>query len=297
MFHGLNSPLRYCILTCLIAYIFSYFITCEASDNVEPPKIGNFALPYSQQPGPLIAFGENIIPKNETQLYLFADDYAGVNKYFIDVIPSVVYGLTDTFSVFINVPYAARYNTDKQSSSALEDAFIQFEYAFYYGSTSTYYEEATVVTAISFPTGSIRKNPTTGFGSPSFFLGMTFNRTYADWLFFGSPGATVATSLNGTKFGNEYLYQIGFGRNIADVNGWIFAWLIEGDGIYTGRNRINGEIDPDSGGNVFYITPSFWASTKKLIFQLGAGYPVTQHFNGNQTRSSYLLALDIGWSF
>jgi len=115
-------------------------------------------------------------------------------------------------------------------------------------------------------------------GSPSFFLGTTFNRTYVDWFVFSSPGAVLTTAKTGTKFGNSYLYQFGFGRNIADTNGWILAGMAEIDGDYTQRNRVRGIIDANSGGNVIYVTPSLWASTKKFIFQFGVGLPVTPAF-------------------
>ena len=42
--------------------LFFPVLNCEANDK-QPPPMGNFALPISQQPGPLIGFGQNIISK------------------------------------------------------------------------------------------------------------------------------------------------------------------------------------------------------------------------------------------
>ncbi|HSW71656.1 MAG TPA: hypothetical protein VLH77_06765, partial [Gammaproteobacteria bacterium] len=98
-----------------------------------------------------------------------------------------------------------------------------------------------------------------------------------------------------TKFGNTYLYQAGFGRNIKSTHQWLFAWMLEGDGSYTQKNRISGVIDPNSGGNVIYLTPSIFVSNNGFIFQLGAGWPLTQHLNGVQGRDSYLLAASLGF--
>lgn len=271
-------------------------LKCAASED-QPPQVGNFALPFSQQPGPLIGFGENILDKNETQLFLLADDYAGIKSHYIDVVPSILYGITSDLSIFINIPYAASYKDGDQKSTGFEDAFAQLEYAFYNYSTKSHADQATIVANVTIPTGSIHKDPATGLGSPSYFLGTTFNRTYADWFVFGSPGAILTTARNGTKYGNSYLYQFGFGRNITDINGWLLAWMAEIDGSYSQRNRIQGLIDPDSGGNIVYVTPSIWASTKQLILQFGVGLPATQHYFGNQTRDTYLLAANIGWSF
>lgn len=283
---------NYTIFIILLAFL----LKCEASEEQKPPPVGNFALPNSQQPAPLVSFGQNIISKNETQLFLFADDYAGISSHLIDVIPSVLYGITDNLSIMLNTPFAASYKIGSNYSTGFEDAFVQLEYAFYNGSTSAYTDQATIVGNITFPTGSISKNPPTGVGSPSFLLGVTLNRTYTDWFFFTSPGAILTTAKNGSKFGNSYLYQAGLGRNIADINGWLLAWMVEGNGTYTEQNRIRGVINPNTGGNQVFITPSLWASTKHLLLQLGAGVPVAQHLYGNQTRDTYLLVANIGWS-
>lgn len=195
----------YCRLVCffILTTILALFnLRCEARVDV-PPNWGNLALPPSQQPGPLVSFGENILNKNETQLFLFADEFGGVHKHFIDLIPSILYGLTDDLSIFINLPYATSYRVGPYKSSGFEDAFVQLEYIFYNSSTKSYLDEATIVGNVSIPTGSTQKNPPTGFGSPSYFLGFTFNRTYIDWFIFGSPGALFTTAKNGSKFGNN----------------------------------------------------------------------------------------------
>lgn len=264
----------------------------------ELPKIGNFALPTSQQPGPLVGLGQNIIDRNQTQLFLFADDFVGIKKHMVDLIPSILYGVRDDFSIFFNVPIAASYKGNKSRSSGFEDMFLQFEYAFYTNKTSRFIDQATFITNVTFPTGSTKKQPSTGFGSSCFLLAGTFSRMYSDWFGFTSPGVILTTSRHGTKFGNEYLYQFGFGRNILSIDSeWIFAWMLEIDGQYTEKNKIMGAADCNSGGNIVYITPSLWISSKKMIIQLGVGVPPIQHLFGNQKREKYLLVANLGWTF
>lgn len=278
----------------LLAGLLLYSITVNA--DIGPPSIGNFSLPSSQQPAPLISAGDNIINKGEIQLLLYNDNYAGVNEHFIDVVPSMLYGIRDDLSLLLSLPVAASFQQKSNKSAGLEDALAQIEYAYYNSQTATYTQQATLFANITFPTGSIYKNPTTGYGSPSFLLAGNFNRTYVDWFLFGTPGAIFTTAKSGTKFGNSYLYQFGIGKNISDKNGWLLAWLTEIDGTYMQRNRMRGMIDINSGGNIVYLTPSVWASTKKLIVQLGVGLPITQHLLGNQPRETCLIAFNLGWS-
>lgn len=151
-----------------------------SANEAEPPRIGNFALPSSQQPGSFLSLGQNIVDAKVAQLYLLVDDFVGKNRQFIDVAPSVLYGITDKFSINFNIPVAASYHQDDTRSSGLEDIFLQFEYAYYVNSTSRFSEQATILANITLPTGSTEKQPPTGAGAASFLLGTTYSRTYCD---------------------------------------------------------------------------------------------------------------------
>ena len=96
-----------------------------------PLEVGNFSLPTSQQPGPLVCFGENIIDKGQIQLFLFGDAFIGKNSYLTDAIPSILYGIRDDLSLFFNVPFSPRNKDKGYHSSGIEDIFVQLEYAFY----------------------------------------------------------------------------------------------------------------------------------------------------------------------
>lgn len=298
----------------LFAPLQSYATPNSASEEIKsnsPPKTGNYVLPASQQPGPLISFGQNILNKDQTKIFLYSDASVGSQMHLIDAMPYGVYGLTDNFCALLSVPIAASYKRKKDHSSGLSDIFLQLEYAFYNKNTSQFEDQATLVMNVTFPTGSATKRPPTGNGSSSFFLGSTFNRTYINWLFFTSPGITLTTSQDGRKIGNEYLYQAGIGRNFYTVDSeWIFAWLVEANGRYTekthfkGRfnpnavgNIFTGHFNPNSGGNIFIVMPSLWISSKQITFQFGVGMPVAQHLFGHQIKDKYVLASNVSWLF
>lgn len=278
-------------------FIPSLIFAKEPDEELEPDAIGNFALPFSQQPGPLVSFGQNIIDKGQVQLFIFGDAFIGDDSYLTDITPGIVYGITDDLSLFFNVPLSPGNKDGDFHSAGLEDLFVQFEYAFFTKKTSDTINQATIVANVTFPTGSSSKNPPTGFGSTSFFVGSTFCHMKTDWFFYTSPGAVLTTSRHGTKFGDQLLYEFGLGRNIPSPCGWIFAWQIEFDGLYAWKDRIKSTTDPNSGGNVIYITPSLWASTENLILQLGTGYPALQHLNGKQSKKFLSVVFNFGITF
>lgn len=265
--------------------------------NEKPPKVGNFSLPISQQPAALFGFGGNIIDKNEVQLYFFADEFTGKERLITDLIPGILFGINESWSIFFNFPFTPIMKDDGYKSRGLEDFFIQLEYAFYNKDTFMYSDQATIVTNITFPTGSIKKNPATGFGAPSFFLGATYYHTKVDWFAFTNQGAVLTTSNNRTKVGDQFLYQFGIGKNIPSAVGTIYAWMVEVDGQYSRKNRVKGKIDRNSGGNFIFVTPSIWFSTKELLMQFGVSFPVNQNLFGKQNKFQYALNFDVAWSF
>jgi hypothetical protein len=274
----------------------------KANDNdskkkEEPPKTGNFALPTSQQPSALFGFGGNIIEKDEIQFFFFADEFKGNNRITSDLIPSILFGITDNLSIYFNFPFTPILKDGVNKSSGLEDFFTQLEYAFYTNSTTRYVDQATIVANITVPTGSSKKIPPTGFGAPSFFLGATYYHILTDWFIFTAPGAVFTSSNNRTKFGDQFLYQFGVGRNIPSPKGWIYAWMVEVDGQYNKKNRIDGGLDNNSGGNALYVTPSLWISSKELLLQFGVSLPINQNFFGKQRKYNYALNLNFAWSF
>lgn len=219
-------------------------------------KIGILAFPPSQQPNGMVSFGQNILSKKQAQAFLLANEFKGDDQCFINLVPGILYGFTDSLSLFISAPLAVRYRQDDHHSSGPGDLSIQLEYAFYTKSYRTYDDQATVVTNVTIPTGYTKNNPPTGIGSNSFFIGGTYSRTGINWYYFASSCGILTTSSHRTKFGDQFLYQFGVERRIANTKEWLFAWMVELDGTHSWKDKIHGVIDPNSGGNVIYLTPS-----------------------------------------
>lgn len=269
----------------------------EKKNLEEPPKIGMFSLPQSQQPSALFGFGGNIIEENEFQMTFFVDEFSGPTRRIIDVIPGFLFGVNERLSVYFNFPVTPEFMDGCNKSAGFEDFLVQLEYAIYDKTTTCYSDQVTLVGNVTVPTGSIKKNPPTGFGSPSFFIGGTYYRTTIDWIFFTAQGAIITTSDHRTKIGDQFLYQWGFTRRVTSPEGWIFAWMLELDGQYYRKNRIHGKIDHNSGGNIFLVTPSLWASSKDMVAQFGISIPVNQNFYGRQGKFDFVLNFNFAWSF
>jgi hypothetical protein len=268
-------------------------------EKIEQIKVGNFALPVSQQAGPMIAFGQNMPGKGVWQGWGYYDQLVGVNEDFKSVIPSVLYGIMDRLSFLAQFPIAAKFREDNNTSHGVGDFTAQLEGVAYVKETTTTVDEITLVGNISVPTGLASATPATGFGSPTIFLGFTAGRTTPRWYYYTSMGANLTTKHDGTKFGNQFVYQFGLGGNILySADKYIFNWLVELDGIFIQRSKIAGTIACDTGGNRVLLGPSLWFSTRRVFLQAGVSGLIAQHlFGAGQHRERYLVVGGIGVTF
>jgi hypothetical protein len=284
--------------TKLLTIILLSYSLAAYSDPTAPPRTGNFSLPTSQQPVPLISFGQTIVNKGQSQLFLFADYIKGNNQIASDVVPYFIYGITDNLTFFMSQGVATKYQQETRHSAGVEDTSLQLEYAVYGHKTKRYEDQATVLVDINLPTGSHTKQPPTGAGTPSYFIGGTYSRTYNDWYAFAAPGVIMAESINGSRLGNQYLYQAGLARNVYTIEKkLIILGMVELDGQYSAKSTMRNHTNPNSGGNIIYLTPSIFVGLKQLVIQFGFGLPVVQHLNGEQIKNNYLLATNMGWTF
>lgn len=311
----------------------------ERDGGIEPLAIGNFLLPTTQQPTPLYGFGQNIVDAKDLQVYASPNQLAGHNFTFAEMLFYAIYGFTDYLSILFAIPVALnrtvktpiitplepiiplnsigqaaltqkmqlplRSSSDPAAllmvykSTGLEDMVLQLEYAYYVKKTLTSEFQATVVGNMTFPTGSTKKYPETGFGSPSFFFGTTANYESLFWFVYGSVGGILTTKKNGLRFGNSFFYQAGVEGIIGTFpeKKWIFAWIFELSGIRVSKDIYMNQINPDSGGHILFAGPSLWMSSKHFELQIGVATPVFQKFNGEQNRISYFLNTNIAWTF
>jgi len=268
--------------------------------KIEPLPIGNFSVPTITQLAPLISFGQLLIGE-KALLPQWGGCYTkGQHDYSNIMTPNIIYGIRDDLDIALFAPFTPRSRSDSSNSSGIMDMLLQGEYAYYSKSYIDHVMTGSIVTNVQLPTGSDKKDPKTGNGSFTYFLGTTFAYMSYNWYAFASPGVNLTTTHDhGTKYGNSYLYQWGFARFIPQLSpkGWVFNVMVEFDGTYVAKDKIRGETDPDSGGNVIMMTPSIWISSSHWIFELGIGIPLLQSLNGSQDKIHYSIPYNFAFEF
>ena len=287
----------YFIILVLPIFNFIFFTNAKIADNEDITiKEGNLALSSSQQPGPLLGFGQNIIDKNDLQGYFYADYIKTEAEKTADFMPGFLYGIRDDLSIFVNLPITRM--SDATSKSTSVGVSVQAEYAYYSKTKLKSESQATIVLAISGPNGSMIKQVVSNRQSSTFFLGGTYSYLSIDWYLYGALGGlfTIRNKTD-TAFGDNFLYQGGIGRNFWHAKSFIYLFLVEMLGDKFKSNFVNEVIDLNSGGNIIFLAPSIWISSEKFIFQAGISVPVYQKLIGNQNEYKYQIAFNLGWKF
>lgn len=280
----------------------------------EPPLLGNYSLETSQQPGPFFSFGQNIIDKNQFIVSYLPSYIYSKGQSILEGDPSLLYGITDSMSLLVTLPYAFRYNNGTITRSGIGDLAIDLEYAFYNFENSKYSDQATIIFSPTFPisnldaiskknnprqrvSGFSRKNSPASFSVNSYFIGATYSRMFIDWYGFLAPGALFIEKHDLIQEGKQYYYNLGIGRDIkSKEKKYIFAGLLELNGQYSAKTTLASNTVPNTGGNIIYVTPSLWFSTPKVVVQVGISLPINQYWYGDQSHISYYTASIITWT-
>jgi hypothetical protein len=281
-------------------FISMALIARESDEHVDQLRVGNFAVRGTTQPGPMFGFGQNIIDQYSGLAVAYPFVIFGKNKVFAELAPEIIYGLRDDLSILLAFPTALKVTYDGHHSSGSLDTVLQVEYAPYAQHKQTETNQISFVGSMFFPTGDECKNPPTGFGSPSFFLGVIGLHLATEWYAYTSYGVLLPTKSNNIKPGNHFLYQAGFGKNIAyKSEKWTLMWMLEMNGTYEQRTKTNGVIDNNSGDNTVILGPSLWFSTNRFVLEAGVAPVISQHFFGNQTvlKSTVTFSLYTGFRF
>lgn len=274
------------------------YLSCAIqAEESSPLAIGNLALPPSQQPRLLFCFGQNIVDRHDVIGYdnLFVRKFQ--KDHFLANDIGLLYAPSDRSSIIGSVLAPVDYKTGKKRSTGIGDTMITGEYAYLQKEYETSVTLATVVGSVTFPTGSAKKDPPTGFGSMSYFIGGTLFNLSIDWYIYSSLGNLFITKHNGSKFGDILSYQTGIGRNLKHMKDRILILFLEFNGFREKRDLEKNRVVPNSGSNTMFLGPSIFYATPRWTCAVGIQAPIYEKLCGNQPKSSWFFGFRFAWLF
>lgn len=268
----------------------------EEEEQTNKVTIGNFAVPAYNQPTALFSFGQNMIGKGVTQGFILVNSIRRqCNQISNTIAPSLLYGISDTSSILVSVPLAVRKSSNQQSSG-FSDLYVQYEHAFFTHDTPTYINFGSFFAGFFAPSAQIME-PTLGLGGPGFLFGSSLVHLAYDWYYFVSPTVLLTSSIDNSQLGNTLFYNGGIGHNIGYKPGFIVFGQVEVNGVWQSQDVFDGVVDPDTGGNVIFLSPELWLATKHMILQIGVALPIYQKLQGSQPAIESQISFAFTWTF
>lgn len=143
-------------------------------------------------------------------------------------------------------------------------------------------------------TGVDRK-PIIGNHSLDFLTGIAGAFETLKFYHFASLTYRFNTSADQIQEGNQLSYSYAFGcrpkKPMLNKQDWVF--LIDVDGIWLEKDRVDGKKVINSGSNTIFIGPSFFSSRDNVMVKGAVQFPILQHFNGIQEKNDFRGAVGI----
>ena len=225
------------------------------------------------------------------------------------------YGVTDNLTISLRIPYENINNIREVHSDepdeihlhgdakGMGDITLMGQYRFL--KTESNFESALFL-GLRIPTGKTNDRdihgetfeaeflPGTGAWSP--IIGIAATKRFGKVSLDGNLQYTFGT--RGTQFTNlGDIFDYNAALSYRAVSGSI-SWdlILEANGEWKEKQKIRGEKDPNSGGNVLFLAPGTRVVFgKKFSAYLSAGIPLIQDRNGIQDDAKYKVLLGISF--
>ena len=252
----------------------------------------NVALP--------VAEGEGIW-RSQLRYRRATDDPSGMGRELDALVApqTLVYGVTAKLTAFATLLILAHRRRELgdgsvNKDSAVGDFRLLGRYTFFaddYAPLST--RRVAVLAGMKFPTGADR------FGTPSFdpIFGAvgtwTGNRHELDL----DALYTVTTERHDFEAGDEFRYDLAYRYRLwpEHFEGRLLQLnaVLELNGRWTGKTRMDGSTVEASGGNILFLAPGAQFITKRVIVEASVQVPIWQDLNGPQLEDDFTAVLSV----
>lgn len=212
---------------------------------------------------------------------------------------TLVLGVTPRLTAFATLPVLAQRRVEANSGptrndSAVGDLTLLARYTLWwddYAPLST--RRVALLSGLKFPSGADR------FGTDTFdpIVGgvatWAFDRHEIDL----DALYTVSTRRNDFRQGDRVRYDLAyryrlwprrFGRRLLQLNG-----LVELNGLWSDRDRKDGQLVVDSGGHVLFLAPGLQLAAKSWILEASIQLPIAQDLHGSQVEQDIVAVLSV----
>ncbi len=246
---------------------------------------------------PVFGIGPHVLFKDGVEVALEVESEKAGRDDEQGLALELTYGLTGDWAVGAELPYELKDNgTD--SSDGLGDLALFTKYRFWRKDSLGLQESAALFLKVITDTGSNSKAPPIGKGTTDSIVGLTYGYEGRKWYRWASARYRFnGTNNAGIERGDKILIDFvgGIRPNLTGYLETDVVYLLELNGEFGKRARLNGSELANTGGTEWFISPGIFWTQRNFAIKAGVQIPIYANLNGNQDESDYRAKLSFEW--
>lgn len=221
-----------------------------------------------------------------------------------------VYGLTERLAFSLTAPYIDKEQESTSagirsviSDSGIGDINFMSKYRIWRKDLPGEARRISLIGGLELPTGDDKAQLKLGSGSVDPITGILFTNQSLSQEFDLDLTYQFNTKASNYEFGDVFKYNIAYQRRVwpwilpekglyAQVN-----LVLELNGEYAQKDKSDGGIVKDSGGNTLFLSPGLQFAAKRWVLETSLQLPIIQDLNGSQPKTDYTIATSLRLTF
>lgn len=246
---------------------------------------------------PIFSPGPHVLYKGGVEVHLGVETEKAGPERENEAAVEVSYGLTANGVLGLELPYVRKDN-GVMSDSGLGDVTLFTKYRFWRKDTLGAQESAAVLFRVKPDTADDKSITALGTGTTDTLAGLAYGYESRKWYRWASVryrrnGQNDAGLRRGDRF---FIDLVGGIR--PRPTGYLepdTVWLLELNGEYGKRAKLNGTVLADTGGNEWFLSPGIFWTRRNFAIKAGVQIPIASNLNGDQEKSDYRGRLILEW--
>lgn len=209
----------------------------------------------------------------------------------------LVYGLTGNWSAGVEIPLSL-VAAGSVATGGLGDISVFTKWRFWRNDMPGAQESAALLFKLIGDTGDDTRSPALGTGTTDGIVGLAWGYESRRWYRWASLRYRQnGTDANGLQRGDMMRLDLVGGIRLKQT-GYLepdMVWLLELNGEYGRRARLNGVEVANSGGTQWFVSPGIFWTYRNFAIKAGVQIPIYDDLNGNQQASDYRALMVFEW--
>lgn len=270
-----------------------------------------FAVPINSDVALTPFKGQTIIRSQAKYVRKTNDPTDKDRKIEIWMFPvTFVYGITEKLAFSLTAPYIDKKQKSTNagvrstiSDSGIGDIMIMSKYRIWSKDLPGEARRISLIGGLELPTGDDKAELKLGSGSVDPITGILFTKQSLSQEFDVDLTYQSNTQASNYEFGDVLKYNLAYQQRIWPLSlpeKGLYSQLnlvLELNGEYVQKDKSNGSIVKDSGGNTLFLSPGIQLATKRWVLETSVQLPIIQDLNGSQLETDYTVVTSLRLTF